>query len=200
MYFYFLCWAICWLSLKFFVLFCRFVSWMWTRKCSQCIALLHWDCKRGKLLKCQRNNSKNKVFFSFFLQLMSNLVWKSGKIVMLKTKRNFCFSVAHNDFKTKSFCWMGYLLWARRHFELGLTRRRGCGFQSGRNMSFQKEKKNHWGQTECYCHTSTVLFVSFNFSIRNGLLFHSGHLRVERAECRTTHVVSLKMKSVPTGF
>lgn len=166
---------------------------MWTRKCSQYIALLHWDCKkRGNGLKCQRNNNKQSIFS---LQLMLNLVWTSQKIVIVgKKNKNFVFFSSTWRFKNQKIRLDGVITLSQKTLSAEVEKKNGKLFSKWKEHVIPKEKeKTHWGwkHTQCYRHTSTVLFVSFNFSIRNGLLFHSGHLRVERAEYTTTHVWSL---------
>lgn len=116
---------------------------MWTRKCSQCIALLRWDCKRGENgSKCQRNNSKNKAF-SLQTNVKSSMKKSKdcGGGKNKKHKRNFCFSAAHDDLKTKSFCWMGYLLWARRRVELGVSEETRTWFSKWKENDIPKGGK-----------------------------------------------------------
>lgn len=87
---------------------------------------------------------------------------------------------------------MGYLLRARRHFQLVFGRKAEEVSKWKEHIIPKKERQTY---TQCSSHTSTVLFVSFNFSERNGLVFPSGHLRVERV---TTDIHRCGF-SVPTG-
>lgn len=117
---------------------------------------------------------------------MLNLIQKNQKIVIKKAKESFVFTWHVTIQIPKDFDGWGTYFEPGDAFKLGLRR---SGFHGGRNRPFQKKKKKTYrGQkhTKCYCHTSTVLFVSFNFSIKNGLLFHSGLLRVEEAEYTVT--------------
>lgn len=100
---------------------------------------------------------------------------------MVKAKETFVFQRHMTRWKPNDF--VGWVL----YFEPGdafsrVEEEEEEVFKVESTCHSKKNKKNiEWGQkhAQCYCLTSTVLFVSFNVSIRNGLLHHSGHLSEE---------------------
>lgn len=133
---------------------------------------------------------------------MLNLVWKSQKIVMEDAKETFVFLFGGMwRFKNQKLLLVGVLTLSQKTLSDRVDEQEEVVFKVEGTCHSKRKKKKHRGRkhTHCYCHTSTVLFVSFNFSIRNGLLFHSGHLRVERAGYRI-HTCGLSVEVSTNRF
>lgn len=107
------------------------------------------------------------------------------------TKSNFCFFSGTRRFKNQKLLLDGVLTLSQRTLKLRVTSRRGSGFQSGRNMSFQKEKKK---PTEVEnTHSVTVIPRLYYLSALTSLSeMASGHLRGRNTEL---HVWSLCRRS-----
>lgn len=96
---------------------------MWTGKCSQCIALLSWDCRKGGDMawNVKEMTAKNKASYSSNWRLEQGM--KKSKDCDGEEKKELSFSEARGDLKTKSFRWMGCFVWAGR-FSTGVNEKK----------------------------------------------------------------------------
>lgn len=117
---------------------------MWTRKCLQCVALLHWECKKGENDLSDKQQIKTKRFHP--RQLMLNLVWKTKKIVK---KKLLFFRGTWRFKKPKDLVgWGSYFepddafSWVQGEKEKEVVFKVEGTFES----HFKTEKKTYWGQ------------------------------------------------------
>lgn len=111
---------------------------MWTRKCSQCIALLHWDCKRGETAWNVKETTAETKHFSPPANVKSSL--KKSKDCDGKRKRNFCFFSGTWRFKNQKLLLDGVLTLSQKMLSAGFEEKKSKWFSKWKEHVIPKEK------------------------------------------------------------
>lgn len=122
---------------------------MWTRKCSQCIALLSWDCRKGGIWLEMSKKWQQKQSI-LLLQLEGRSRYEKSKDCDGeggKKKGTFVFGGTRR-FKNQKLLLDGVLCSSQEIFSRGFNEKRMSGCQRERIVSFQKgaEKKPLWSE------------------------------------------------------
>lgn len=159
---------------------------MWTKKCSQCIALLNLDCNKGIRLELSKKQQQKQSVF--LLLLMVNQGWKSQRFWWAwknKEKLLFLYGGRWQFKKPKAFVGWRAFLWSQKLFLAVGNKmvRRWFSLKKTEHVIPKEKEKALRSKTRKVVSSyldCTLFSVSFNFSITNGLSWHSGQVESSR--------------------